>query len=196
MLNRRGTLLFPKYMDNQPEKYSIQEFWSLLSNFLTRMRESIAMTFELFTFLFGVNSNRVTVTEMPMYSISIDLRWRIVWAYLAHRLSFSDTFSVSERTVRKYVTLFCSTGDIRPLVRRHGPKTILGQFERMFLFRMILEHPGIYLHEMKEEIHRDFGVINYLQNTQINEMHTSGDAPCSWIMTSKRWSHKGIPLIL
>lgn len=92
---------------------------------------------------------------------SIDLRWRIVWAYLGGRLSFSQiaaTFAISERTVRRYVTLFHSTGDVKPSSRQHGPKTLLGEFERMFLFRMILQYPGIYLYEMKEKIASVFGV--------------------------------------
>ena len=92
---------------------------------------------------------------------SLDLRWRIVWAYLAQGLSFSEiaeVFVVSERTVRRYVALFQATGDIKPSDRQHGPRTLLGEFERMFLFRMILHHPGIYLYEMKEEILRVFGV--------------------------------------
>ena len=100
------------------------------------------------------------LSEMPN-PYAIDLRWRIVWAHLAHNLSFSQIavmFSVSERSVRRYVSLFQSTGDIKPAARKHGPKTVLGEFERMFLFRMILQHPGIYLYEMKEEILRIFGV--------------------------------------
>lgn len=92
---------------------------------------------------------------------SLDLRWRIVWSHLAHRLSIaqlSATFGVSERTVRRYVVLFQLTGDVKPSTRQHGPKLILGDFEQMFLFRMILQYPGIYLSEMKEEITRVFGV--------------------------------------
>ena len=72
------------------------------------------------------------LSEMPN-PYAIDLRWRIVWAHLAHNLSFSQIavmFSVSERSIRRYVSLFQSTGDIKPAARKHGPKTVLGEFER------------------------------------------------------------------
>ena len=84
-----------------------------------------------------------------------------MWAYLAHRLSYARiavNFAMSERTVRRYVALFQMSGDVEPRRRKHGPKPMLGEFERMFLFRMILQHPGIYLSEMKEEISNAFGV--------------------------------------
>ena len=61
---------------------------------------------------------------------SLDLCWRIVWAYLARKLSFAEiaaTFSICERTVRRYVALFQSTGDILVSTKLNGPKPILGE---------------------------------------------------------------------
>jgi hypothetical protein len=61
-------------------------------------------------------------SEMPIH-YSLDLRWRIVWSFICHRRSFADiaaSFSVCERTVRRYVDLFQRTGDVRPYQRRHG----------------------------------------------------------------------------
>ena len=92
---------------------------------------------------------------------SLDLRWRIVWSFICHRQSFSDiacSFQVCERTVRRYVNLFLRTGDIRARQRRHGPLPLLGEFEQMVLFRLILANPGIYLCEIQDEILRMFGV--------------------------------------
>ena len=92
---------------------------------------------------------------------SLDLRWRIVWAHLAHKKSYAEIaalFNVSERTIRRYVARFQITGDVEPSKRRHGPVLLLGEFEQMLLLRMILDKPGIYLHEIRQELMRKFGV--------------------------------------
>ena len=85
---------------------------------------------------------------------SLDLRWRIIWAYLAHRRSSTEIgkqFNVSECTVRQYITRFHITGDVEPSKHRHGPVLLLGEFEQMLLLRrMILEMPGVYLCEIQE----------------------------------------------
>ena len=41
-----------------------------------------------------------------------------------------------------------------PCKRRHGPALLLGEFEQMMLFRMILDKPGIYLSEIQDEFMR------------------------------------------
>ena len=85
---------------------------------------------------------------------SLDLCWRIIWAYLVHRQSSAEIgkqFNVSKRTVRRYITRFHITGDVEPSKRRHGPVLLLGEFEQMLLLRMILEKPGVYLCEIQEE---------------------------------------------
>ena len=90
----------------------------------------------------------------------LDLRWRIIWAYLAHRQSSTEIgkqFNVSECTVRRYITRFHITGDIEPSKRRHGPVLLLGEFEQMLLLRMILEKPGVYPCEIQEELLCIFG---------------------------------------
>lgn len=96
-------------------------------------------------------------------SYSIDLRWRIVWAYLTHSLTLSelaDLFSVSERTIRRYVQLFYQTGDVEPSDGgKHGPQKLLGDHEQLIILRMILSRPGIYLHEVQTSLHEKFGVV-------------------------------------
>lgn len=94
-------------------------------------------------------------------SYSLDLRWRIVWCYLAHHSKpreLARQFSVSERTVRRYVHLFYQTGDIRPKKNTPGPKKLLGDYEQMVLLQVILNRPGIYLEELQTELIRRFGV--------------------------------------
>ena len=100
---------------------------------------------------------------------SYDLHWRIVWAY--HRpinnlsqQEISTEFHMSERTVHRYLQLFNQTGDVQVRQRRNGPQKILGSFEQLILMRLILAHPGIYLHELQEKLYDDYGVIVSVQS--------------------------------
>ena len=93
--------------------------------------------------------------------LAIDLRWRVVWSYLANNMTVSEvaeSFCLSERTVRRYVDLFYRTGDILPKDCTPGPKKLFGDFEQVFLLRMIFSKPGIYLHELQDEVQKKFGV--------------------------------------
>ena len=77
---------------------------------------------------------------------SVDLRWRVVWMHLAHNKSPADIaqlLCISERTVRRYLTLFYQTGDVEPRPRTNGPKRLLGDFEQVVLLRLVLAYPGI-----------------------------------------------------
>lgn len=72
--------------------------------------------------------------------------------------SISQLFNVSERTVWRYISLFQSTGDIQVRKRTNGPKSLMGDFEQLVLLRIVLENPGIYLHELQIELFHKFGV--------------------------------------
>ena len=90
-----------------------------------------------------------------------DLRWRIIWLYIAHESTpseISHLMCISERTVRRYIALFEETGDVKPATYRHGPPRLLGDFEQLTLLQLILQHPGIYLHELQEKLVEYFGV--------------------------------------
>ena len=104
--------------------------------------------------------NSLESTTMPS-ALSIDLRWRIVWMKISQNLpgnEIADLLQVSERTVRRIVDLFYHTGDVKPKEYRHGPMRLLGEFEQLALLRLILERPGIYLHEVQTELYAMFGV--------------------------------------
>lgn len=92
----------------------------------------------------------------------VELRWRIVWLSLTSNYSAAEIaklFSVSERTVWRYNSLFQNTGDVLISVRRNGPRCLLGgDFEQIVLLRFILENPGIYLHELQDKLFDKFGV--------------------------------------
>ncbi len=92
---------------------------------------------------------------------SLDLRWRVVWLYIAYQLSFveiSQQLCVSERTVRRYINMFEQTGEVEPKSHRSGPPKLLGDFEQLVLLRIILESTGIYLHEIQTKLLAIFGV--------------------------------------
>ena len=81
--------------------------------------------------------------------------------YLAHKKSpktIGSLLGMSERSVRRYITMFYQVGDVKPRTRRNGPMRLLGDFEQLILLRLILDKPGIYLHELQTEFFQMFGV--------------------------------------
>ena len=75
---------------------------------------------------------------------------------MMHHLSLSDisqTLYISERTIRRYIRTFESTGDVEPTVQRHGPRPLLGDHEQLVLLRIVMENTGIYLHEIQAKLH-------------------------------------------
>ena len=88
---------------------------------------------------------------------SIDFRWRIVWLSVVNHWDANDIsqfLCVSERTVRRLVTLFQQTGDIKPKSYRHGSPKLMGDHEQLLLLKLILSYPGIYmyLHEIQAKL--------------------------------------------
>ena len=99
--------------------------------------------------------------KMPR-AYSIDFRWRIVWLSVVNHWDANDIsqlLCVSERTVRRFVTLFQQTGDIKPKSYRHGPPKLMGDYEQLLLLRLILSYPGIYLHEIQTKLTATLGVV-------------------------------------
>ena len=92
---------------------------------------------------------------------AVDLRWWIVWSYLALNSTpaeAAERFCLSERTVRRYIDCFYRTGDILPNDSVHGPRKLLGDHEQLILLQLILSRPGVYLHELQTELLNKFGV--------------------------------------
>ena len=91
---------------------------------------------------------------MPL-AYSNDLRWRIVWLYYYKEKSIEeiqDLLFVSNRSVRRYLTLFEETGDVSPAIQQHGPGRILDAFEEMSLIQSLLSKPEMYLEELRQEL--------------------------------------------
>ena len=97
--------------------------------------------------------------EMPR-PYSLDLRWRIIWAYLSQNLSsvqIAEIFGVCERTVKRYVLMFEQTGEVESVQASHG-SPLLDKFEQLKLLQLILDYPGIYLKEIQKKLEGFFGV--------------------------------------
>ena len=80
---------------------------------------------------------------------------------LAHRasaLKISRLLCLSERTVQRYLALFHRTGDVKPMIRKNGPRKLLGEIEQIILLRLIIQNPGIYLREIQVKLQLSFGV--------------------------------------
>ena len=92
---------------------------------------------------------------------ALELRWRVVWLNLVHGFSsheVSELLCLSERTVRRYLTLFHQTGDVKPVSRRNGAQRLLGDLEQLRLLQIVLRNPGIYLHEVQLQLQEAYGV--------------------------------------
>ena len=70
----------------------------------------------------------------------------------------SQQLCLSERSVRRYIDLFQRTGNVKPCSQRHGPAKLLGEFEQVLLLRLVIDNPGIYLHEIQQKWVTRFGV--------------------------------------
>ena len=96
---------------------------------------------------------------MPI-SYSVDLRWRIIWMYLVKKMSvtaISDLCCVSNINVRCYIDRFSQTGEVKPTEYQHGPSRLLGNDQQLVLLRIILQNPGLYLHEIQSELFAVYG---------------------------------------
>ena len=91
---------------------------------------------------------------MPM-PYSLYLQWRMIWIALPWHASPQDMgqqLGVSEQTVKQYLKMFEETGDVKPRSRRSGPLRLFSKYEQLTLPRLILQNPGIYLHEIQQQL--------------------------------------------
>ena len=92
---------------------------------------------------------------------SIDLHWRVLWFNLVCGFTLweiADLLCLSERTVKRYITLFHQTGDVKPVSHRSGPQRLLGDLEQLHLFQLKVHNPGIYLRELQHRLQEAYGV--------------------------------------
>ena len=91
---------------------------------------------------------------------SDNLRWRMVWAFLYQQediSSISSRLYVSEKTVRRVIDLYLSSGNVCPKKQRSGPPRKLSDREDLLILDAIFENPGIYLDELQSRLKDVFG---------------------------------------
>ena len=100
-------------------------------------------------------SSSKVISAMPK-SYSVDLRWRAVWQHLVRGLSYAEIgelLFMSERSVRRYVELYHSTGDVEGVKQKHGPDCLLTEFEQLNVLQSLIAKPNIYLSELQEHLY-------------------------------------------
>lgn len=88
-------------------------------------------------------------------SYSTDLRWRVVWLHVFMKKSVEEVallLCVNTRTVQRYTEKFMATSDVLPKAHKNGPDPELCEFEQLTLVNIVLARPGVYLHELQQEL--------------------------------------------
>jgi len=88
-----------------------------------------------------------------------DLRWRMIYQQIVLELPFktiSQNLYVEVSTVRHTVELFNGTGSVdkQPYPEGHSRQCRkLAEGDQLLLLELVLEHPDIYLHELRHKLH-------------------------------------------
>ncbi len=88
-----------------------------------------------------------------MEPYSMDLRVRVVEAYLAHEGSqaeLAERFKVSERWLRKLLRQRSQTGSLEPLPHGGGRQRVIGPDQEPLLLAALAEAPDASLDELRE----------------------------------------------
>lgn len=108
---------------------------------------------------------------------SVDLRWRMLWQRKALGLTYSTIASnlgVDKSTILRTVHLFDRTGSLK---KRTYPKERasrkLTTFAQQFVLNLVLQKPGIYLHEIQEELEHSL-LLEVSVSTLCTFLHASG----------------------
>ena len=91
-----------------------------------------------------------------------DVRWRIVWQAMGLNFSVSKiaaNLCVDESTVHRIINKFQETGEVQkkiyPLDKAYRKLTEPAQ---LFILQLVVEHPVVYLREIKSELLSELGV--------------------------------------
>ena len=92
---------------------------------------------------------------------SEDLRWRAVWLALIRGMNSTEIahhLFMCEKSVRRYLTLFHSTGSVAPKEHRSGPDRMLSEFEQLTMLQTLIYRPTSYLYEVQYDLYKATGV--------------------------------------
>ena len=87
---------------------------------------------------------------------NVDLRWRMIWQRKALGLTYdtiANNLGVDKSTILRTVHLFNNTGSLlkKPYPKERASRK-LTSLAQQFVLNRILQKPGIYLHEIQEEL--------------------------------------------
>lgn len=101
-------------------------------------------------------------------SYSDDLRWRAVWLFTIRGMTYSeiaDVLYMSERSVRRYIEQYMTTGGVEAAEQRHGPTVLLNNFQQLTVLQSLVNKPTIYLDELRKEFYDSTGAWVSLATT-------------------------------
>ena len=71
----------------------------------------------------------------------------------------ADLLFMSERSVRRYVDLYMSTGGVEASGYRHGPQQLLSDFKQITVLQSLVNKPTIYLEELQKDLNEATGTL-------------------------------------
>ena len=108
-----------------------------------------------------------------------DLRWRMVYQHYGLDLSYrkiADNLSVDPLTVQRTIEHFEETSTVSKTAYPKGhshPFKKLTEINEFLILELVLERPGIYLAEIKQEFSEQTGT-EISVSTICNFLHTNG----------------------
>ena len=74
-----------------------------------------------------------------------------MWLVLLRKMTYEevgDILFTSERSVRRYIDQYQSTGDVEPTKYKHGLEKMLNEVEMIIVIELLAAKPSIYLDEI------------------------------------------------
>ena len=65
----------------------------------------------------------------------------------------ADVLYMSERSVRRYIEEYMTTGGVEAAEQRHGPTVLLNNFQQLTVLQSLVNKPTIYLDELQKELY-------------------------------------------
>ena len=108
---------------------------------------------------------------------NVDLRWRMIWQRKALGLTYdtiANNLGVDKSTILRTVHLFNNTGSLlkKPYPKERASRK-LTSLAQQFVLNLILQKPGIYLHEIQEELQHSL-LLEVSMSTLCKFLHASG----------------------
>ena len=122
---------------------------------------------------------------------SEDIRWRMVYQLKLLGKTYSEIASnlnVDASTVYRIISLFDTTGDVRPKQYPSNTGTVrLTDIDKFIILVLVVDKPGIYLREIQQQLAQDAGT-EVDTSTICRFLHSSGFTRQKLVITAKQRS--------